>query len=864
MSTKTPSIDFEKLFDKLPDHYFVIEPRPPYTFLAANRAYYDMVGMSAGAILGRPLFEVFPDTSPRALKTGKGELETSIEHCIKTKKPDAMNVIRYDIPDAKGRFSLHYWQVTHYPILDEAKKVIAVVQSATDVTEMVLANEQLHISQLQLDDVLSAGMIGSWIWDVEANNVRADKGLAMIFGMNPEEVKSGLEIEFFTKTIHPTDRERVEAAITKALSSKHRFESEYRITTPSGEERWVIARGRVEHDAHGKAVSFPGVMIDITARKQAEAAQLHTEERLRFMADSMPQLVWVANSDGKVEYYNQRWYEFTGTTPDDLVKGDLSYTLHPDDRAHMLRAWKHSLKTGELYEVQYRLYHAETNSYRWVIGRALPYKDDGTIYKWYGTCTDIDEQKRAMTLQTFLADVSKELSSSLDYTETLKKVSQLCVPDIADWCSVDLYHKDTGWDQVSVAHADAKKVNLAREYRKLNPISIDDPGGVSQVLRTGEPEFYSHFDAFDLSEYITDKDVLSFMESLHIHSLMMLPLSINNQPAGVISFISSDSGRYYSEADFMMAKELASRISLTMSNVTLYESSQSELTIRKTLEQELRQEKQKLESRVKERTKQLQETNKGLRGEIMKRHKAERELKEQSKSLEMSNRELQDFAYVASHDLQEPLRKIQAFGNLLESEYGQELGEGADYLARMRGAAARMSVLIEDLLEFSRVTTKAHSSVPVDLNVVAEEVVSDLEARIKDTNGTVVVGKLPVVMADPTHMRQLLQNLIGNALKFHKPGEDARVEVSSTDIGGEQPQHEIRVQDNGIGFDEKYIDRIFSVFQRLHGKDDYDGTGIGLAVCRKIVERYGGKITAESKKDVGSTFIIVLPQAVKE
>jgi light-regulated signal transduction histidine kinase (bacteriophytochrome) len=230
--------------------------------------------------------------------------------------------------------------------------------------------------------------------------------------------------------------------------------------------------------------------------------------------------------------------------------------------------------------------------------------------------------------------------------------------------------------------------------------------------------------------------------------------------------------------------------------------------------------------------------------------------------LNRSNQELQDFAYVASHDLQEPLRKIQAFGNLLEEEYGDKLGDGKDYLRRMRSAAARMSALIEDILSFSRVTTKGRSFTPVDLNKVAVEVLEDLETRIEDTGATIHIEKLPTIDADAMQVRQLLQNLIANALKFHKPDVAPVVKISSLTEISQRDRRKlctITIQDNGVGFDEKYLDRIFAVFQRLHSRDSYEGTGIGLAVCRKIVERHGGTISATSKPGHGAAFIVSLP-----
>jgi PAS domain S-box-containing protein len=243
--------------------------------------------------------------------------------------------------------------------------------------------------------------------------------------------------------------------------------------------------------------------------------------------------------------------------------------------------------------------------------------------------------------------------------------------------------------------------------------------------------------------------------------------------------------------------------------------------------------------------------------DIRARKRADEELKAALTRLEQSNRELEDFAYVASHDLQEPLRKIQAFGDLLRAKHAEALPEqGRDYIERMQSAAKRMQVLINDLLSFSRVTTKAQPFVRVDLGSVAAEVVKDLEVRLHDSGGRIDIGPLPAIEADPLQMRQLLQNLAGNALKFHRPDVPPVVVIRGELENG---HCRITVSDNGIGFEEKYADRIFTMFERLHARAKYEGTGIGLAICRKIAERHGGEIRAHGTPGEGATFVVTLP-----
>ncbi|GAB3899368.1 hypothetical protein GCM10028803_20390 [Larkinella knui] len=263
-----------------------------------------------------------------------------------------------------------------------------------------------------------------------------------------------------------------------------------------------------------------------------------------------------------------------------------------------------------------------------------------------------------------------------------------------------------------------------------------------------------------------------------------------------------------------------------------------------------RQAAEVLEQRVTERTQALHEAN---------------------EQLKKSNQNLVEFAFIASHDLQEPLRKIQSFGDLLKTQIGADLGEAASYLERMQTAARRMSILIKDLLTISRISTLQKFLPSVSLTAVVRDVLDDIGLLIQETEAVIEVDPLPTVQGDPSQLAQLFQNLVSNAIKFQRPNVKPVVRMRAQTVAASDlplsvkpvrktgVYNRIDVSDNGIGFDEKYVNRIFQIFQRLHGTSQYAGTGIGLAICEKVVANHGGAITAYSQPGQGASFVVYLP-----
>ncbi len=541
---------------------------------------------------------------------------------------------------------------------------------------------------------------------------------------------------------------------------------------------------------------------DKTEEHQAELALAESESRFRDLADAMPQLVWSARQDGAVDYYNQRYREYTGITPGTGEAWEWGPVLHPDDRQRTIEAWEQAVRNGTMYQVEHRAKMAD-GSFRWHLSRGVPMRDQhGQIARWFGTATDIEDLKQTeAALQdrtarmVLLSDAARDLLISDDPSALLETLYHR----LASLLGLEIYiHYELSEDGSRLQIVSS--CGFSDEARQeLDHMTLGETV-CGTVAETREPWIISNVQAS------TDPHT-AIIRAQGLTVYACHPLIVNDRLMGTLSFGSR------------------SRDHFTPESVGLLRAISDLLAI------------------------------------AIDRKQSELALHEYSARLERSNRELQDFAYIASHDLQEPLRKVSAFGDMLYQKLQGKLdGAEKEQFERMLNSARRMQRMINDLLDLSRVTTQGKPFQVVDLNRLADEAVSDLEMPIAKANGKVEIGDLPSIEADPIQIGRLLMNLIGNGIKYHREDIPPVIRVSGqkTLVKG-QEMAEIRVEDNGIGFDMQYAERIFQPFQRLHGRSQYEGTGIGLAICKKIVERHGGSIGVTSQPGQGSTFIVALP-----
>lgn len=525
---------------------------------------------------------------------------------------------------------------------------------------------------------------------------------------------------------------------------------------------------------------------------------------------------FVLIEDQRIQFANEAFCKMSGYGLEELMVLPSFLELVPEgERASLLERRNRRLSTGE-GEVHYETALRREDGRRIEIEVAFKVFETERLSRYLILVRDITERKQNEDALRFLARSSTILSSSLDYRETLASVAHLVVPYHADWCVVDILEEDGSLDRVAVVHQDQQKVALAQELQERYPPDPDALHGVPQVLRTGRPQLVPEIPQPLLEEAAVDEEHRAILRNLGLKSYMVVPLVARGRMLGAISLVAAESGRRYGQTDLELAEDLARRAALAVDNARLYDEAQKEITRRKRYEEALQR---------------------------------------QVEELARSNAELEQFAYVASHDLQEPLRMVSSYTQLLARRYRDQLDSDADeFIGYAVDGANRMQILISDLLAYSRVGTRGRDLVPTDAGAVFETARANLRVAIEESGADVTSDELPAVMGDETQLVQLFQNLLDNAIKF-RGEERPRIHVG---VERQDGGWLFSVSDNGIGLDSQYAERIFVIFQRLHGRTEYGGTGIGLAVCKKIVERHGGGIRVESEPGEGSTFYFTL------
>ena len=362
--------------------------------LIYNQGYAEFAGDRHPGIFGQPVLEAWPEIA-----------EFNAENMRRGLAGES-----WYLPDQElrlnrtGTLEPAWMNLNYSPVQDEAGEVLGVLVIVVETTSRYLAEQALKKSSEKLDVALNAsGLVGTWDWDIASDRVTADDRFARLFGVSAEAAAVGLPIGEFLRGIHPDDRDRVSVEIGDGLKHPGPARFEYRLLRPDGSVTWVVASGQVIADRDGRPLRLPGVVVDVTDERRIAEQLAESELRFRTLADTMPQMVWSTLPDGYHDYYNARWYEFTGV-PEGSTDGEgWNGMFHPEDQERAWAAWRHSLSTGEPYRIEYRLRH-HSGEYRWVLGQALPIRDSaGRIVRWFGTCTDVHSEKLAQEEREVIA-----------------------------------------------------------------------------------------------------------------------------------------------------------------------------------------------------------------------------------------------------------------------------------------------------------------------------------------------------------------------------------------------------------------------------------------------------------------------------
>lgn len=411
-------VDYQAVLDALPKPTLVLQP-PDYVMIAANRARYEVTNTRSQDVIGRKLFEVFPDNPDDPESTGAANLTASLRRVLDTGRTDHMPVQKYDIYDANGDFEERWWSPVNVPVLRDDGSVRYIIHQVDDVTDEVRARERAtraeteHIKCLQLADAIPGLVFET---DTDANNIYVNEQFLDYTGLPLEKLLN----DGWCHSIHPDEREATVDGWCDSLRSGHDFERECRIRSAEGEYRWFAVRGTLLRDDKGRVERAIGICTDIDKAKRGEAELRESEEQFRTMADSLPQLAWMADASGSIYWYNRRWYEYTGTALDEVKGWGWRAVHHPDHVEGVVERIRHAWETGEPWEDTFPLRGAD-GKYRWFLSRATPIRDaSGKVIRWFGTNTDITQRQKLEEFQSLLLrELSHRVKNSLSLVSAL-------------------------------------------------------------------------------------------------------------------------------------------------------------------------------------------------------------------------------------------------------------------------------------------------------------------------------------------------------------------------------------------------------------------------------------------------------------
>ncbi len=807
------------LFEQSPVGLATLSADDELVFEWANPFYGELVDRPPGALVGKPLLEALPEIK------GQG-FDAILKNVIATGTPFialevGVNILR------DGQLTTIYVDLTYQPRRSDQGQVGGILVVATDVTQQVMARKKTEESENRLRSILATAPAGIGLFvgrDLVIENPNQTfidivgkgpgiEGLPLREAM-PELLSEGQPFLAVLDEVFTTGVPFISpASLVKIVQQGVLKDNYYNISySPL-------------HNASGEVYAILDIAIDVTAQVKAQQALAKSEAHLQLLSDTVPAMIFYVDAQQRYQSYNEtfrHWFgvdtrEVIGKTVREFI-GEVAYErVLP----HLRRAYAGQQERYELWSP------SRMGDGRWLAITYTPHKtQQGAVLGLIVHAADITQNKQT---ELDLGQREDALRNAIELAQLGTWSIEVATNGLTysarliEWFGYDPAAQ--GYEAVMpiLAEADRQRVATAVAWA-LDPQS----GGVYNEI------------------YTVIHPITGQRRVLHAQGKTVFDVS--GKPV---------------------------RLSGTAQDITLQQEVQ--LTLEHQVQQRTRElalSNQELAATMEAlaaTNAQLKTSNEDIAATNQEYMALNNELQETVSLLNRSNENLQRFAYVASHDLQEPLRKIQQFGDLLKTEHVAGLGDAAVYVDRMQGAANRMSILIADLLSYARISAQGEIREPVLLDHVVSQVVTDLELLIEETSAQINVDSLPMVIGDASQLGQLFQNLLNNALKFRRVdlAPLIRIQASLIDqadlpatvkpIRSAPSYHRLDVIDNGIGFDPQYTPRIFEAFRRLHRKHEYAGTGIGLSISERVATSHGGAITASSQPGQGATFSVYLP-----
>ncbi len=765
-----------------------------HIFEFANSTYEKLAGKKI--TIGKTVHELFPEVEQQGIIA-------ILNNVFATGEPFIANELAVEL-NTKGDGTLQklYLNFVIQPLKDEKGNTERLLVHVIDVTEQVDARNKIEASEKRFSNILSQSLMAIAIF----------KGPEMVvtFANEPMIAVLGKGNYIINKPLLEGVPELKDQVFPQLLADVYSTG----VAFEGFETKAILVRNGIPVEAYFNFVYQPSRDVDDTitgitvlatevtdqvlAKKQIE----ESEKRFGMLADSIPNLAWMAYADGNIFWYNKKWFEYTGTTLAEMLGWGWQSVHDPEELPKVLIKWRASIETGKPFEMVFPIKGAD-GKFRQFLTRVLPVHDsENEIYRWFGTNTDIHEEKK-LTEEKFLLEFAENFSHYTTGTEFFGSL-------------VTYIANKTNIDYVFIGELTENEKNIFT----INTIALANRGTFVPNIEYPLPD--------GPCEQVIRSTVYNYPKQCKITFPKNETLVQFNVEGYVGYPLFSNDGKAIGLVAVMHEKEIAN---------PEYVSALLKI-VAKRAEFEL------------------------------ERNIITSKLQAKNLELENTNAELASFSYVASHDLKEPLRKIQAFSKrIIETENFSDKTQ--DYFNRIISAGERMQNLIDSLLDFSRANTTEWIFKPCDLNAIVEESKHDLHERILEKQAIIKSENLPTINGVYIQISQLITNLLDNAIKYSRPEIKPHIKITASIIEGkkidhpsannQKEYHTIKIADNGIGFEKEYANKIFELFQRLHHMNEYSGTGIGLAIVKKIVTNHNGFIIAEGKPNIGSTFTIYIP-----